>query len=440
MYGVHETSHQHASKYRTTVNFFRKNYVAGVVLGSGSSRAYLLVVELILMVVSASLLKPEERGFYVAGIGLLKTMAVLSTFSLAQIGVHGIASAGEADKKKRIGLEAGNLLSGGLFFYVVALLMFFALGLLIPSFSEKYVYPFHNLIVVGLPIYLFEAYFYLLLTSTGQLNNANLSIVIGKTINWIPVLVSGYVIGNLTTTSLLVCTVFGQSVILGGYLISIRKTFRAAGIRIVVSLSSLFAAIRSAVRLYPTIIGSVVFSGLDTLFVYSYAGTADASTYQIALQGIAALSVLPFAIAQYGYSVITAHGVKAGWLRYRKVLLLGLGAHIVAAAFSIFVATYAKQVFFGEKYPGLLEIYSIMAIGSPGIYMSLTMAPMWISRGFFVVSSSLSIATSLIIIPTTIFLLQHFGVRGAAFAFIVAQAISMVTNTLMIYFSDKNAK
>lgn len=410
------------------------------VFATGFTRAYLLIVELILVLVSANLLQPADRGTYVAGIGLLKTTAVLTTFSLGQIATHRIADARAEERRARAGFELANLFTGGMFFYGLAMVVFLSLGAISPSFSVTYVKPFHMLIAIGLPIYLFEAYLYMLLTSTGQLKSANLSIIVGKTANWALVLFSGYVLQNLSTELLIEYVVFSQFLVLVGYLLILQKHFRRFAIRVRFSIDSLFSSIRSAAKLYPTVIGSVVFSGIDMLLVYNYAGPASTSTYQIGLQGIAALSVLPFAIAQYGYSTITEHGVDFGWRRYRRILFAGLAAHVVFAAVSIPIAYSVEQLLFHGKYPDLIRIYTLLAIGSPGVYLSLTMAPMWITRGLFLVSSGLSLVTALVIIPTAILMLQHFGVIGAAFTFIAAQGVSIATNGTLIYYCEKNGK
>lgn len=415
-----------------------KSNVFQVVFGSGFARAYVLLVELILVVVSAAMLQPHDRGFYVAGIGLLKTMAVLATFSVGQVCVHRIAAAKHSGQQ--LGIEFGNLVASGALFSITAYAVFFVTGVLSPTFHSTYVAPFAALVLLGLPIYLFEIYFYTLLMSSGLIKAANLSIVTGKTLTWVLVVLTGYVIDGLTADRLIQYVVLGQLLVLLGYLPPLRALLRDKDVAMKFSGQELGAALRSAVRLYPTIVGSVVFGGIDLLLIYNYAGAAGTSTYQIALQGIAALSVLPFAVAQYGYGVVTAHGPRLGWQKYRKVLLISLAVHVIMAGISIPIASVVDDKLLHGRYPDLVDIYLLMAIGSPGVFLSLAMAPMWIGHGRFLVSSLLSIATAAIVIPMNLFLLQSYGLRGGAGAFLVAQLLSLITNGYMIYHCEKNDK
>ncbi len=406
------------------------------IFGSGFARAYVLLVELILVAVSAHVLVPEDRGVYVAGIGLLKTVAVLSTFALAQVAVRRLATA--ADWSSQRGVELGNLIAGGAVFSVVANLLFHLVGLIRPEFRATYVEPFWVLVAVGLPIYLFEVYFYTFLTAAGGLKGANLSIVLGKTVCWVLVVVCGYGLAVLTTDMLVGFVVLGQLVVLLGYFYTSVQLFRTTSTSLKFSLGELIAAARSAIRLYPTIVGSIVFGGIDLLLIYNYVGPAGTSSYQIALQGIAALSVLPFAVAQFGYSTISKNGVLQGWLSYRKVVLVGLVCHVVLVIISLFCARAADSVLFDGAYADVYDVYLLLAIGSPGVYLSLAMAPVWIGHGFFLASSTLSILTALLVIPMTSIVVQSFGLVGGGYAFLFAQALSVLTNGYMIFYCEKN--
>lgn len=415
-----------------------KNNVLQVVFGSGFARAYVLLVELILVVVSAALLQPGDRGVYIAGIGLLKTMAVLATFSVGQVCVHRIASA--KDTAAQLGTEFGTLVASGCLFSFTAYGIFFVTGFLSPTFHSTYVAPFSTLVLVGLPVYLFEIYFYTLLISTGLVKAANRSIVIGKTITWILVVLNGYVFAPITAADLVRYVIFGQLLVLLGYFAPLRSLLKQKAVALHFSLREIVITLKSAVRLYPTIVGSVVFGGIDLLLIYNYAGAAGTSTYQIALQGIAALSVLPFAVAQFGYGVVTAHGPGAGWQKYRKVLFMSFAVHLLMAAVSVPVAALADDLLLHGRYPDLFGVYILMAIGSPGVFLSLTLAPMWIGHGRFLVSSVLSVATAAIVIPMNLILLQNYGLRGGAVAFLAAQLLSLATNGYMIYYCEKNDK
>lgn len=409
-----------------------------IVFGSGFARAYILLVELILVLVSANLLLPRDRGVYVAGMGLLKTMAVLATFSLGQVAVHRISTA--HDRRAQLGTELGNLILGGIVLSLLGYVIFFAVGVANPSFFETYVRPFWLLVVIGLPIYLFEIYLYTLLTSSRLIKTANISIVAGKTVTWGLVVVSGYGLGDMSSTRLVEYVVLGQFLVLAGYVHTVHNSFRETATRARFSRRDLVSAMTSAARLYPTIVGTVVFGGIDLLLIYNYAGAASTSTYQIALQGIAALSVLPFAVAQFGYSIVTEHGPHAGWPRYRRILFMALAGHILLAAVSVPIAAFAESLLLHKSYPDLFGIYMLLAIGSPGVYLSLTMAPLWIAHGLFLVSSVLSFVTAAVVIPMTVLLVQSYGLRGGAIAFLLAQMVSVITNGSMIYYCEKNDK
>jgi O-antigen/teichoic acid export membrane protein len=119
---------------------------------------------------------------------------------------------------------------------------------------------------------------------------------------------------------------------------------------------------------------------------------------------------------------------------------MALAGHILLAAVSVPIAAFAESLLLHKSYPDLFGIYMLLAIGSPGVYLSLTMAPLWIAHGLFLVSSVLSFVTAAVVIPMTVLLVQSYGLRGGAIAFLLAQMVSVITNGSMIYYCEKNDK
>jgi len=61
------------------------------IFGTGFARGYVLVSELVLLLITTTWMAPDERGVYIAGFSLVKTVAIISSLSLGQIAIHQIS-------------------------------------------------------------------------------------------------------------------------------------------------------------------------------------------------------------------------------------------------------------------------------------------------------------------------------------------------------------
>ncbi|MCI3204942.1 hypothetical protein DBA20_08225 [Pandoraea capi] len=405
-----------------------KKDVLSAIFGSGFSRGYVLGSELVLLLITTSWMRPVDRGVYIAGFSLLKTVSIVSSLSFGQIAIHQI---GER-RQQSVGDIGGSLLVGCVLFPAIAILALYAYGCVSDDFRRIYVEPYLLLLAIGLPIFVLELYFYAFLTALGRLNTGNKAIVVGKTVAWGGVLVMGFLRGHLDAVEVLASLVAGQLVIVLGYCVGLVSEFRRRDIRLTFEWTAFLGMLKKSVRLHPSIIGTVIFGGVDVLIAFKLAGAKAASEYQIAVQLLTALSILPFAIAQFAYKLVPQLGAKEAWMRFRGVLYKGLAVHCLLAVLSVGVVWFAAQRFFHGQYANVGTLYILLVLGAPGLFLSLVMAPFWIGFGYFAATSTLTIVTGALMLPLGYFLTARFGVTGTVATFVSGQLLSVVINGFFI--------
>ena len=403
------------------------------ILGSGLSRGYVLGSELLLLLITTNWMTPDGRGIYIAGFAFLKTISIICSLSFGQIAIYHLSER----RHDAIGEVGATLIVSSILFPAISLLCIFFYGSISDEFQETYVNPFLLILAVGLPIFVLEIYLYAFLTALGRLNSGNKAIVIGRTVAWISVLSLGFIHSHLTPKAVLASLIFGQTTTLLGYAITLIAAFREMSIRLKINWKLFIEMLRKSIRLHPSIIGSVVFGGIDILIAFELSGAKAASEYQIAIQLLAALSIIPFSIAQFGYKLVSEFGVNKAWLRFKSVLHKTLAAHCVISLFSVGVVWFSSQILFNKTYINVGMLYALLSIGSPGLFLSLVMAPFWIGSGYFSTTSLLTIATGAVIIPLSYSLTLTYGTIGTTIAFIISQFLSILINKLFIIHLNK---
>ncbi|AJC20342.1 lipopolysaccharide biosynthesis protein [Pandoraea pulmonicola] len=405
-----------------------KKDVLSAIFGSGFSRGYVLGSELVLLLITTSWMKPVDRGMYIAGFSLLKTVSIVSSLSFGQISIHLISER----RNNSVGDIGGSLLAGCVLFPAIALSGLYAYGCVSDDFRRIYVEPYWPLLAIGLPIFVLELYFYAFLTALGRLNTGNKAIVVGKTVAWGGVLVLGFLNSHLNAVEVLVSLVAGQLVIILGYCYGLISEFRRRKVHLTFEWSTFFGMLSKSFRLHPSIIGTVIFGGVDVLIAFRLAGAKAASDYQIAVQLLAALSILPFAIAQFGYKIVPQLGAKLAWQRFRGIVYKGLAVHCLLAALSAGGGWFVAHHFFRGQYADAGALYIVLVIGAPGLFLSLVMAPFWIGFGYFAATSTLTIVTGALMLPLGYLLTAQYGVIGTVATFVSGQLLSVVINGFFI--------
>ena len=371
---------------------------------------------------------PDDRGVYIAGFALLKTVTIVSSLSFGQIAIHHISER----RNNSVGDVGGSLMVGCVLFPVFTLLGLYAYGCISDEFRRIYLDPFLPLLAIGLPVFVLEMYFYAFLTALGRLNTGNKAIVVGKTLAWGGVLMLGFVQDHLEANEVLTSLVGGQLVIVFGYTVGVISEFRRRAIHLSIKLQTFFEMLKKSIQLHPSLIGSVIFGGIDVLIAFKISGPKSASEYQIAVQLLAALSILPFAIAQFAYKLVSQIGARAAWQQFQVILFKFLVLHCVLAVLSAWVVWFIAHRYFHGQYANVGTLYMLLVVGAPGLFMSLVMAPFWIGFGYFSETSMLTLVTGTLMLPLMYLLSVYFGVTGTAVAFLTGQILSVVINGLFV--------
>lgn len=392
----------------------------------------MLVTELLLLLITARWLTLSDRGHYATAISLIKGLTLLSFCSLGQIALYRFAEFKGVASKAEIARVVGNLLLAVAVLPAVALLLFALVSMGFPRIRETYFMPFGLVTALALPFFVAEQYLNSLLLALGRLNSANVWTVGGKTITWLAALVS-VCFTSFGADGIVASVIFGQVVLVLGDLAVAHRELRRQDIRPALDIADFVRMLLAGSKLHPTALGGIVFGSADVLLVFNYGGPKDAAIYQLALQMVTAMTVLPYAVGQVGFAQIAQWGPSQSWRQYRSTLFWsGLLMLAAAAALGVTASAWLPLVL-GNEYHAAVPVFQVMLWGFPGMIFSIGMAPQWIGRGHFAVASVLTLLTAVFSAAANLYAISHHGIMGAAWVFAAAGLLSMVGNGVFIY-------
>lgn len=403
-----------------------------MIAGSSATRGYMLVTELLLLLITARWLTLEDRGYYAAALSLIKGMTLVSFFSLGQVALHRFASFKGFPEKTEIADVVGNLLIAVLFLPAIAFIIFLVLSFVFPTIQQKYFLPFAFIAVLALPFFVAEQYLNPILLSLDRLHACNAWTVIGKTVAWV-IAIFFVKFTSLAGEGVICALIVGQVVmVLGGITVLHEELLRRKVIP-KFNLSKFVHMLGQGAKLHPSAIGGIVFGSVDVLLILNYGGQKDVAIYQLALQMVTAMTVLPYAVGQVGFVQVANVGPVLAWRQYRPVLLVsGILMLFVAIVFGATSGSWIPLILGGD-YHSVVPIFQIMLLGFPGMILSIGMAPHWIGRGHFAVASILTAVTAILSVAANLYAINRYGINGAAWVFVFAGVLSIIGNGVFMY-------
>jgi O-antigen/teichoic acid export membrane protein len=390
-----------------------------------------MIIGVLIVALTARYLGPEGRGM----LAVLTTWAVgfatLFHLSLGQVALH--LAAGREDKgwlDETLASLVAWCVAATLLAWVSSVLLYEAtagraFGTLSPG-----------LLAVGMliiPLLVWEQYGSSLLMALNRLDVANLYQVIGRTVTLV-VVVMGLLLIGPWVACVLVANLLGQAVVAFGGLRHMRRHF--VGPRWAISLPGL---LRSGLHLHFNAVGTFLFASCDILILNHFAGPAETGYYQLGVQLLAVLMVLPQAAGSVLYAKVAELGPDRAWAVQRRIILQILGLMLVIVATAAFLAEPIVIVVAGQAFLPTVEVFRWQLLSVIGMSLAALMAPQWIGRGLFRTASMLTLAFGVINVSLSLWLVQEHGKLGVAWAGAATFLVAIVSNGAFAWWCGRRA-
>ena len=384
------------------------------ILQTGGVKFYALIVSIISIAITTRALGPEARGILVTVNTWVTAFTTFGYLSLNQVVIH---KAAKEEGNKWLSSSLNTLIY---FTLTMTFLSWISVYCLYNYFSYNVFQNIPSIILVLgfslIPFKIWEHYSLSLLQSIQQLNIHNKFKIIGSTIGLITMLF--LVIGfNFKIEGVLISYIITQIIIsIGGF----NKLFKIVGAISLPKIDDVKYFIFNGLKLHMNAIGAFFITGTDILMINYYKGPSEAAFYQIGVQMIMVIVLIPQSAAMVLYEKVSELGPDKAWIYNRKIILKCLMAIIFIDIISGLSAPYWLVYIVGES------------------FNSIIMAPQWIARGYFLSISILSIIISLTNLFLNFNLIPKYGMYGAIYSTLFTYIISIIVNGFMFVKCEKN--
>lgn len=391
------------------------------VAATSLARMYSLVVSMFLITIIARWLGPAGQGTAAAATTWATLFGTLGSLSLGQVAIH---RATVRRDEQWLGESLGTLISFAVVItfgaWIVALTMYFATG----GSAFKNVAPLPLAVALLLvPFVVWEFYGSSLLMASDKIADYNRAQLVGRSVAVVLMLACWLL--RLGITAAISVSVISQAIVAS---LTLSRLWRLAETRIRATVAEAKLLLSGGLRLHLSAVSGYVFTSLGVLLVNHFRTAQETGWYQLSTALLNVMLVIPLAASQVIQGRVAKLGPDDAWQLQRRVMvalplaMIGLG--IIAA----FAAPFAIPLVVGEKYQPAVPLFQLSLLGIVGGTFAAVMASQWISRGYFLLLSSLSIIVAAIHLGSSFILVPRYGMYGAVYANLITQMISIFGN------------
>lgn len=406
----------------------------GTLVTSVVVRLLALLASMSTLVLSARWLGPEGRGT----IATLSTWAAMganiAALSLGQAIIrHAAKSRGTAWMRPAL----STLLSFTVVATIATWLIFAAIYLVSGGRAIGHLPPKEMILGFAIvPLLIWEQYGSALITLAGRIGLFNIGQVAGRLL--VLLLATALVLLlDWGVSGFLAAMLVGQAVTA---LIGTTALTRLAGGLQMPDLTIMKGLLADGVRLHLNTIGVLLFTGIDVIMLQYWRGFEEVGVFQLASQLFITLLIVPQTAVLLLNGKIEHLGPAEFWRYHRAILLLVM---IIMVAGGTLLAVIAKPVIVALTSPAFAasaQLLQLLLIALPAATLNAMMGIQWITRGWLLRASAITLAAGGFNALANIFLIPRYGAQGAALATVVGiYAIPFTSNLFLFFYLQRNA-
>ena len=395
-----------------------------LVAQTSAAKIYWLLATLVTTTITARYLGPSGRGVYVVATSWVTAVTTMGYFSLSQVVVFLATGRNEEEWLPRV---FGSLLA---ILATMALVGWTLIAVLYVSSGGGLFQHLTPVILVvafaSLPFMLWIENGNGILMALGKLHVLNISQIVGGTASLILTFVfvglwKWGVVGGL-----------GALAVSQGVIVCVTLGFIARRVPVLrFDRKAARELLTGGAKLHLNAIGTYLFTQANVLILNNYRSPKETAYYQLAVQLVTALQIIPMAVSTVAYSVVARIGPDAAWPQHRKLLGEVLLVVVLLGGIAYFVSPFVISFVFGKAFLPSVSLYRILLLSTIGATMSIVMACQWIARGFFLLTAILTLTVGGATVLANLLVVPHWGMYGAAWVSVGTYAVSIVGNGVM---------
>jgi O-antigen/teichoic acid export membrane protein len=404
-----------------------------LVIQTSGAKIYWVLSLLLTSVITARYLGPSGRGVFVAAVGWVTLFSTVGHLSLGQVIVH-IATRAGADTwlPRVLGSALAVMTTVTLAGWVIAAALYAATG------GELFQHIAPGVLVAAmaaLPLMIWLENGNGILLSLDRLPVMNVAQVAGSTVL---LLLTFVVLGvfHLDVKAALLALLCAQAVTAA---ISFGHLFRRAPV-LGVAGEAVRELLGGSAKLHLNAVGTYLFTQANVLILNYYRTPRETAYYQLAVQLVTGLQIIPLAAGAVAFSMVTKEGPDAAWPRHKRLLLQILLLMTGIAAVAWLVAPFAVRIAFGAEFLPTVPLFRLLLTGVLGMTLSMVMASQWIARGLFLQAAGITLTIGALTVMANLLVVPRYGSFGAASVTVGTYAATMLANVMMALWIERASK
>lgn len=400
------------------------------VVQTSGARTYALLIGLVSVAISSRYLGPEGRGIYAAAIGWASLFFTFGYLSLPQVIIYLAAGRKREDWFPPVVGTILVLVAGlAAFGWIAAFIGFIVTnGTLFGNVAPLMLV----LALAALPQLIWLENSTAILQALDSLSIVNVLQTTGASLNLLLVFVLVALVG-WGVVGALVAVLITQSLMAAASLTYILR--HPYGIRLDLRVAK--QLLTGGAKLHFNAIGTFLFTQASILIINHFRAPAETAYYQLAVQLISAIQVIPIAVSMVAYTVVTNKGPDQAWPEHRQLLAQALALVFGVAFVAYFFAPLGIRIVAGSHFAPAVPLFRLLLLATIGMTFSTVMASQWIARGLFIQAAGLTVAFGFLSFSATFILVPRYGMFGAAWASVLTYAVSVAGNGLMALWIER---
>lgn len=393
------------------------------IIENSLARLFAAAVQVIVVLLIARQLGPAGQGSLVTATTWIALFASLAGLSLGQVSHQRISSTKRSEWLPSL---AGTMLVIGLLSSTAAYALLFSVSYVGDGVFRGIPLPVVAMASLPLCLIVLEEYGRNLLAAAGLLRSYAIAQVAGNLVRLGLVLAA---IGPLQLGALGVLggLAVGQAVIVA---LEAYAIFNAAGKRLRPSAAQAKGLLNGSLRLHATTVAAFLLGQGNVLLLHRFSSPRDAGWYQLALQGVMAMLLLPQAASMVLYTKVAALGPDGAWPYQKRLMLHVLMVQCAIAVVAACVAPTVLTKLVGPDFAPVASIFRWLMFVVFATSLAELMAPQWYARGAFVLSSVLTCLCAAANLAINAALIPKHGVMGAVSGTVVCYLVFVVVSQL----------
>lgn len=385
--------------------------------------------------VTARILGPDGRGLLVATISWITLIGTIASLSLGEVSQFLIQSDRRRDWLPGL---LGSMLICAIGLSVIAVaISVAAYWSTAGEFMKNIPFSLFSVALIVIPTLIWDQYARYLMLGIGKIRALNIAQAFAGTVG-VMALIFFVVVWDLGVRGAVFAQILG-GVVLGS--ITVTLLWRAASFRTKAEIKTVQRLFSGALKLHMNTIGGLLMAHTNILMLNHFATGSDVGWYQLSMQLIMAMLIVPQAASMILYSRIAESGPDRAWPEQKRLILQMFGILLALSAVAYALAPDIVNLVAGQEFARSTDAFRQLLPVLFAMSFAQLMAPQWIGRGIFLPTSILTLGTGLVNIVLNLVLIPSYGLTGAIWAMNISYfGVVMVVQSVFAGWVDRKSR